>query len=48
MSNKHASRVHGLSDVTHQRPKSKDSKRRNKALARTRRLARQQALKNEA
>lgn len=41
MSNRSSSKQHGLSTANETRPKSKLRKRRNKAKARARRLARQ-------
>jgi len=43
MTNKHASKQHGLHSVNKQRPKSKLRHRRNKAKARARRLAKNKA-----
>ena len=48
MTNKHASKQHGLSNVHKQRPKSKLRHRRNKAKARARRQARIKATAKKA
>lgn len=42
MSNKHASKQHGLSNVKVQQPKSKLRKRRNKAKANARKVERRE------